>query len=172
MKKTRVFLLSEIWQIMKNIGFGFGGFAYLKEDAPQRVKYTAWGSFNSPSAPYIYCTSEAVIIGYKKVWKKNNKGESYFNQKNKREFINLVSGIWKYHADTKSQTIATFSLDIPLKALKILTYKNDIVLDPFMGSGTTALACKKLHRNFLGFEISRKYYEIANRRISQNFFDF
>jgi len=58
-------------------------------------------------------------------------------------------------------------LDIPEKAIKFMTYKNDIVLDPFMGSGTTAVACVNLDRRYVGFEISKEYTEIANKRIDK-----
>jgi len=84
--------------------------------------------------------------------------------------MNLVFGRWDYFADTKSLTKATFSMDIPSKAIKILSYKNDIVLDPFMGSGTTAIASEKLGRRWLGIELSENYCKIANDRI-KNFRD-
>lgn len=171
-EEGRVFLISEIWNIMQQIGYNWAGIVLLKEKAPHRVKHTAWGSFNSPSSPYIYNSAEGIIIAYKKQWKKEYQGISYFNQTNKKEFINLCSGIWEYSADTQPQTIATYSLDLPLKALKILSWENDIILDPFSGSGTTAIACKKMKRNYIGFEISKKYYEISKKRISQEYFDF
>jgi DNA modification methylase len=79
----------------------------------------------------------------------------------------LVFGQWKYMADTSTITKATFSLDIPEKAIKILTYKGDIVLDPFMGSGTTAIACIKTERNYIGIELSLNYMEKANERINK-----
>ena len=51
--------------------------------------------------------------------------------------------------------------------------EGDTVLDPFMGSGTTAVACKQLQRNFIGFELSQKYVDIANRRLQQDtLFDY
>ena len=50
----RFFLISDIWEIMKDIGYKWAGIVMLKEKSPQRVKYSAWGSYNSPSAPYIY----------------------------------------------------------------------------------------------------------------------
>jgi site-specific DNA-methyltransferase (adenine-specific) len=79
--------------------------------------------------------------------------------------MELVFGQWKYFNDTKSLTKATFSMDIPMKAIKILSYKGDIVLDCFSGSGTTALAAKKLGRNYLGFELSEKYKMISEQRL-------
>ena len=187
----RVFIASEFWQIMKEIGFGFFGIVDLEEDSPHRSKTTAWGSWLSPSAPYIYNPKECVILAYKKEYKKIEKGVSswdyteelvevegkngepstmknkkIYSQEDKKEFMELVFGQWKYFADTKSLTKATFSLDIPIKAIKILSYKNDLVLDCFSGSGTTAMAAKKLGRNYIGFELSPNYTEISRIRLS------
>jgi site-specific DNA-methyltransferase (adenine-specific) len=79
--------------------------------------------------------------------------------------MELVFGQWNYFADTKSLTKATFSLDIPSRAIKILTYKNDIILDPFMGSGTSAVAAEINDRRWLGIELSPNYAEIARKRV-------
>lgn len=183
----RVFILSEYWQIMKEIGFGFFGIVDLEEQSPHRSKTTAWGSWMSSSSPYIYNPKECVILAYKKDYIKKKKGTPHWDFENqeveddkgkkrnkkiyteadKNEFMELVFGQWKYFADTKSLTKATYSLDIPLKAIKILSFKNDVILDPFSGSGTTLLANEKLgnKNNFIGFELSPKYTEIANERI-------
>lgn len=161
----RILLVSEYWEVMKDVGFKFAGIVDLVESQPHRIKLTAWGSWLSPSAPYIYNPKECVLIAYKKEWKKRNKGQSYFNENNKKEFQELVYGLWKYRAETKGLTKANFSLDIPEKAMKILSYENDLVLDPFLGSGTTAIACIKLNRNFIGIEISKEYCKIAETRI-------
>ena len=88
-----------------------------------------------------------------------------YKDEDKKEFMDLVFARWSYFSDTKSLTKATFSLDIPLKAIKILTYKNDIVLDPFMGSGTTAVSAEMLGRRWIGVELSPNYAEIARNRI-------
>jgi DNA modification methylase len=84
--------------------------------------------------------------------------------------MELVFGQWKYMADTKSLTKATFSLDIPKKAIKILSYKDDIVLDPFNGSGTTCVASEILGRRWIGIELSENYADIARKRV-QHFVD-
>ena len=159
----RIFLLSDYWQSMKTIGYRWAGLVDLVEIQAQRVKYTAWGSYLSASAPYIYNPKECVIIAYKNDWRKG-KGESDLT---KEEFIEYVSGMWKYRAETKGFTKANFSMDIPTKAIKILSFVDDIVLDPFTGSGTTSLATKQLGRNFIGIEISEKYCEIAKQRLRQ-----
>ena len=152
---------------MKDVGFKFAGIVDLNEAQAQRPKYTSWGSWLSPSAPYIYNPKECMIIAYKKEWKKEKPGKSYFNEGNKREFMDLVFGSWKYCAEMRGLTDANFSLDIPLSALKILSFEGDIVLDPFMGSGTTAEACIRLNRRYIGFEISQKYCDVMKCRTAQ-----
>jgi DNA modification methylase len=144
-------------------------------------------SWMSPSAPYIYNPKECVIIAYKKYSKKQFKGtpqwegeyqmvpnekiegefrkKLVYDEKDKKDFISLVYGQWNYFADTQQKTKATFSLDIPYRAIKILSYKEDIVMDPFNGSGTTCLAAEMLGRKWIGVDISPNYCEVARNRI-------
>ena len=183
----RYFIASEFWQIMKKIGFNFFGMIDLEEDTPHRVKHTAWGSWVSPSSPYIYNPKECVILAYKEFPVKQTKGDSHwsytidniinedgkvkqkkiYSDEDKKEFMNLVFGRWKYVADKKTLTKATFSLDIPLKAIKILTYKGDLVMDCFGGSSTTALAAEILGNDWIEFEISENYCKIGEKRIQE-----
>ena len=182
----RVFFASELYQVMKKVGFKFYGIVDLEEDSPHRSKTTAWGSWMSPSAPYIYNPKECVILAYKKVHIKKVKGEPQwkgepylteegknkvaYSEQDKKEFMELVFGQWKYFADTRSLTKATFSMDIPEKAIKILSYRNDVVLDPFNGSGTSCVAAVVHDRRWVGIELSENYCEIAKQRI-QSFVD-
>lgn len=185
-KGGRIFMVSEVWQIMKQIGYKFFGVVDLEEESPHRSRTTAWGSWMSPSAPYIYNPKECVILAYKKHHIKKVKGEpewvgelgekedkngvmkpkTFYTEEQKREFIDLVFGQWNYFADTKSMTKATFSMDIPTKAIKILTYKNDLVLDPFAGSGTSLVAAEVLDRQWIGIELSPNYAEVARKRVN------
>ena len=187
-KGGRVFMVSEVWQIMKKIGYKFFGVVDLEEESPHRSRTTAWGSWMSPSAPYIYNPKECVVLAYKKKHVKTVKGKpewegeytqvpdpknpalfknkTVYHDEHKREFIDLVFGQWKYFADTKSMTKATFSMDIPTKAIKILTYKNDVVLDPFAGSGTSMVAAETLDRRWIGIELSPNYAEVARKRVN------
>ena len=89
------------------------------------------------------------------------KKKNVYEENDKKEFMELVFGQWNYFADTKSMTKATFSMDIPTKAIKILSYKNDIVLDPFAGSGTSLVAAEILGRRWVGIELSPNYAKIA-----------
>lgn len=189
-KGGRIFMVSELWNIMQKVGFKFFGIVDLEENSPHRSKTTAWGSWMSPSSPYIYNPKECIILAYKKNHIKKVKGvpewvgvetmienedgtqkkKMVYTDEQKKEFMELVFGQWNYFADTKSLTKATFSMDIPTKAIKILTYKNDIVLDPFAGSGTSLVAAEILDRNWIGIELSENYSDIARKRV-QSFID-
>lgn len=183
----RVLFMAEFWMIMKQVGFKFFGLVDLNEESPHRSKTTAWGSWMSPSSPYIYNPKECVILGYKINPKKQVKGEPQwigepvdmeqadgtfktkimYPEESKKEFMSLVYGQWDYFADTKQMTKATFSMDIPAKAIKILTYRNDIVLDPFAGSGTSLVAAEVNDRRWIGIELSESYAEVARKRVNE-----
>ena len=182
----RVFIVSEIWNVMKEIGYNWFGLVDLEEDSPHRSKTTAWGSWMSPSQPYLYNPKECLIIAYKNQPKKISKGEPQwkgvptqieqeygtfktkvvYQEEDKKEFMELVFGQWKYLNDSRPLTKATFSMDIPTKAIKILSYKNDIVLDPFAGSGTSLVAAQILDRRWIGIELSPNYCQVAETRIN------
>jgi site-specific DNA-methyltransferase (adenine-specific) len=177
-KGGRIFFVSEVYQVMKEIGFKFFGVVDLEED---RSKTTAWGSWMSPSSPYIYNPKECIILAYKKhhikkvkgvpQWKgeptitEEGKTKMVYQDEDKKDFMELVFGQWKYLNDSRPMTKATFSMDIPTKAIKILSYKNDIVLDPFNGSGTSCVAAEVLDRRWIGIELSENYAKIARERI-------
>lgn len=166
----RKFIVADFYNMMVSAGFNYNCIIQLHENAPHRVKYTAFGSWLSPSSPYIYNPLECVLVGYKGHWKNENKGESYFKGATpalKEEFINLISGIWTYRAETRGLTKANFSMDLPLNAIKILTFKDDVVLDTFAGSGTTLCAAKKLNRRFIGFEKSLRYCNVIDKRLEE-----
>ena len=182
----RIFVVSEIWNVMKKLGYNWFGIIDLEEDSPHRSKTTAWGSWMSPSQPYLYNPKECVIIAYKNSPKKLVKGEPQwkgeptvteegktkivYQEEDKKDFMELVFGQWKYLNDSRPMTKANFSMDIPTKAIKILSYKNDIVLDPFNGSGTSCVAAVILDRRWIGIELSENYANISRQRI-QGFVD-
>ena len=182
----RIFVVSEIWNVMKKLGYNWFGIIDLEEDSPHRSKTTAWGSWMSPSQPYLYNPKECIIIAYKNSPKKLVKGEPQwkgeptiteegktkivYQEEDKKDFMELVFGQWKYLNDSRPMKKATFIMDIPTKAIKILSYKNDIILDPFNGSGTSCVAAEILDRRWIGIELSENYANIARQRI-QSFVD-
>ncbi len=125
-------------------------------------KLTAFGSWMSASAPHIQTPYEGILVSYKNSWKKLTSGESTISRD---EFLDSVSGVWKCRPETQQKTIANFPIDLPRKCINLFSYKGDTVLDPFMGSGTTAVACVETGRNFLGIEKSEKYHKYAKDRV-------
>lgn len=158
--KQRTSPLSVIYTLMESIGFKHHAMTVWQDIT--LAKATAWGSWLSASSPYINSPFEGVLIDFKESWKKETDGTSTID---KDTFMNMTRGVENFKTETNGLTKANFSIDFATKFINLLTYENDIVLDPFMGSGTTAVACKLLDRRFIGCEISKKYTEIANNRI-------
>ena len=79
-----------------------------------------------------------------------------------------VSNVWPICKNTEHNILnhsAMFPLDLPRKIVRLFTNESDLVLDPFMGSGTTAVACIKEKRHFIGFELNKEYFDKACKRI-------
>lgn len=159
--KARHSPLMELNQIaVKEIGFKHHAVCVWTDRT--LTKRTAWGSWKSASAPYINTPYEGILILYKQDWKKHRKGVSTIS---KDKFMELCSGVWNMQPERKGLTKANFPIELPSNCINLLSYEEDVVLDPFMGSGTTAVACKQLNRNFIGFEISESYCKIAEKRL-------
>jgi site-specific DNA-methyltransferase (adenine-specific) len=123
---------------------------------------TCWGSWKSASAPFFRDPSEAILIFFKSKWKRLNKGISIIRGS---EFMSWTKNIWQMTPETKSKHPAAFPFELPKRCIKLLSYKNDVVCDCFMGSGTTGDAAVRLGRNFIGVEKSTEYFQMAKERI-------
>ncbi|MFH0763809.1 MAG: site-specific DNA-methyltransferase [Candidatus Omnitrophota bacterium] len=131
-------------------------------------KYTAWGSWNSPSMPYLKYTWEFVEIFCKQTHKKEGA-------KNKiditgDEFKKWVYAKWDIapeHNMKEYNHPAMFPENLVIRLLKLFSYQDDIVLDPFNGVGTTTLVAFKLKRRYIGIDISKEYCESAKKRIKK-----
>lgn len=75
------------------------------------------------------------------------------------------SNVWKINPETHSKHLAPYPKELSDNIVKYYSYVGDLVLDPFMGSGTTAISCVDLKRNYLGIEIHQEYLNMANERI-------
>ena len=125
---------------------------------------TAWGSWKSASSPWLRHQTEAIIVAYNEQFKKINHGTSTITSD---EFMEYVRDVWTMVcARREFNHPAPFPIELPLRCIKLFSYLEDTILDPFMGSGTTALACIKTNRNWIGFEKNSEYCDIANMRIS------
>jgi len=124
---------------------------------------TSWGSWCSASAPYVNSPFEGILILFKEYWKKQSEGKSTIE---KGDFMMLCGGAWKIGTEKKRLTPSPFPKRLPALCINLLTYEDDIVLDPFIGGGTTAAVCKKYKRRYIGIEIDRKICGIAERRVN------
>lgn len=126
---------------------------------------TAWGSYQSASAPWLRHQCESIIIAYKNKWKKENKGISTITPK---QFMKFTVDLWSMPCVPNSNHPTPFSEELAVRCLLLYSYQDDLILDPFLGSGTTAYCAKKLNRHCIGIEIEEKYCEIAAKRCSQS----
>ena len=130
------------------------------------AKYTAWGSWKSPSMPYIKYTWEFIEIFDKGTHKKTGRREDI--DITSEEFKEWVIGRWKITPERRMKEFghpAMFPEELPRRIMKLFSYRNDIVLDPFNGVGTTTLAAAKSGRRFIGIDISRQYCDMAVQRL-------
>ena len=138
----------------------------LWEKNHYNCKYTAWGSWKSPSSPYLKYTWEFLEIFCKGNLKKAGINENIDITAD--EFKSWVNAKWSIAPEKNMKKYdhpAMFPEKLVERVLKLFTFKNDIVLDPFNGVGSTTLTCHKLKRVYLGIDISEEYCLTAKNRI-------
>jgi len=128
-------------------------------------KSTSWGSWRSPSCPYLRDASEFIIIMDKGQHKRTDKKGK--NDIIAIEFLKYTSNVWYFPPETSRKHPAPFPLELPFRLIRLYTWEGDIVLDPFVGSGTTAVVAKKLGRNYIGIDIKPEYVEMSQQRLNQ-----
>ncbi|MFA6363141.1 site-specific DNA-methyltransferase [Methanoregula sp.] len=139
---------------------------FLWEKNNYNAKYTAWGSWKSPSMPYIKYTWEFVEVFDKETHKKTGRREDIDITAD--EFKEWVIGRWTIppeHHMKEYDHPAMFPEELPRRIMKLFSYKNDIVLDPFNGAGTTTLVAAKQGRRFIGIDVSEQYCDTARQRL-------
>jgi DNA modification methylase len=132
------------------------------------AKYTAWGSWKSPSMPYLKYTWEFIEVFDKETHKK--AGDRNAIDITDLEFKEWVVGKWSFPPEIRMREFdhpAMFPEELPRRLMKLFSYRGDIVLDPFNGAGTTTLVAWKLGRRFIGIDISHEYCEKALARINE-----
>lgn len=134
-------------------------------------KYTAWGSWKSPSMPYLKYTWEFIEVFCKKTHKKT--GDRQNIDITGDQFKKWVYAKWDIAPERnmkKYEHPAMFPEELVIRLLKLFSYKNDIVLDPFNGVGTTTAVARKLNRRYLGIDISKEYCQKASQRLKETLF--
>ena len=166
-RKPYIPLHSFIIQIMLEIGFVMRGEIIWNKSSSAGVS-CAWGSFGSASNPVLRDIHEYILIFSKQNMKlpRNDKQNTIKND----DFVQWSKSIWSFPAVSAKKIghPAPFPVELPKRVIEFYTYEGDVVLDPFMGSGSTAIAAKKTNRHYIGYEISKEYVELANHRIQSS----
>ncbi len=133
---------------------------------------TAWGSWMSASNPVLRDVHEYILIFSKENFsRKKNKKE---NTITKEEFLELTKSLWTFQAVSAKKIghPAPFPEELPARLIQLYSFKEDIILDPFAGSGTTCLAALKANRNYIGYDNNPAYVKLAEKRIEKSYKDY
>jgi len=154
---------ADITTIAKEVGWKYHATIVWNEQNISRR--TAWGSWLSASAPYVIAPVEVIVVLYKNRWKKiKDNGKSDIA---KDEFVKWTNGVWNFMGESKRRIghPAPFPVELPRRCIKLFTFVGDTVLDPFLGSGSTLIACALTDRKGIGVEIDKNYCGIAKQRL-------
>ena len=121
---------------------------------------SAWGSWRSPSSPRPIFNHEYILIF--DVGSKKSRSEKVID---KEDFMDIVKSVWSIKPDSNSEHPAPFPKEISERLILLNSYEGDVVLDPFLGSGTTLVSCKKMDREGIGIELSENYADMAQERV-------
>jgi site-specific DNA-methyltransferase (adenine-specific) len=126
---------------------------------------TAWGSWLKASAPTVIAPVELIVILYKDHWKKNH-GTLQSDIK-RDEFMAWTNGLWTFNGESKKRIghPAPFPKELPYRCIKLFSYVDDTIFDPFAGSGTTLIVAQNNSRKAVGVELDENYFELAKSRI-------
>ena len=152
-------------EIITEIGFLMRGEIIWQKSKGANANF-AWGSWLSASNPVIRDIQEYCLIFSKDSMKNSSKGKSTIE---KEEFMESTLSIWNI-SPARAKKIghpAPFPVELVKKFINLYSFKNNLILDPFMGSGSTAIASRMLDRDYIGYEINPEYVEIANKRIKE-----
>ena len=153
---------ADIVNIAKNVGWKY--FSTIIWNEGNISRRTAWGSWLSARAPYVIAPVEVIIIFYKGRWQKIKNAKSDIT---KEEFMGWTNGLWTFSGESKKKIghPAPFPVELPKRCIKLFSFVGDTVLDPFLGSGSTLIACALLNRKGIGVEIDENYCKLAKNRL-------
>jgi len=164
-RKPYIPLSDYISKMMLDIGFNMRG-EIIWNKAASSSPSTAWGSWLSAANPILRDIHEYILVFSKGDYNRIGKGRH--NTITKEQFMDWTKSIWTMNAESARRIghPAPFPEELPNRLIQLYSFKNDIILDPFMGSGTTAVSAIKSERNFVGYDISQEYIDLAEKRIS------
>jgi len=163
-RKPYIPLSDYISQIMLKIGYNMRG-EIIWNKAASASPSTAWGSWQSAANPILRDIHEYILVFSKGDYKRE-KGKKE-NTISKEQFMAWTKSIWTMNAESARRIghPAPFPEELPFRLIQLYSFKNDIILDPFIGSGTTAISALKSERKFVAYDISKEYISLAEKRI-------
>jgi site-specific DNA-methyltransferase (adenine-specific) len=169
-RKPYLPLHAYVLQGMIDIGFFMRG-EVIWDKAASAGSSTAWGSWCSASNPTLRDVHEYILVFSKGNFSRPKKKDDpdHGDTIGKEKFLEYTKSIWSFPTESAKKIghPAPFPVELPSRCIQLYTYKNDIILDPFMGSGQTAIAAVMLDRHFVGFELNQEYKALAEKRIKK-----
>ncbi len=155
---------ADVTSLAKQVGWKYHSTIIWNEQNISRR--TAWGSWRSASAPFVIAPVEVIVVLYKQDWKKTSG--SLESDITRDEFMAWTNGVWDFKGESKKRTghPAPFPVELPRRCIKLFSFVGDRVLDPFLGSGSTLLACAETRRLGVGIDIDGKYCALARKRLN------
>jgi DNA modification methylase len=136
----------------------------------------AWGTFQRPSNPVLRDVTERVVIASKgrfdralKPHQRHKLGLPSTATISRDEFLEATTDLWEIPPESATRVghPAPFPIALPRRLIELYTYEDDVVLDPFMGAGSTAVAAVRTSRHYIGFETDRSYIERSEERVAE-----
>ena len=169
-RKPYIPLASHVNVLMSGIGFLMRG-EVIWDKSASAGSSTAWGSFQSASNPCLRDIHEYLLIFSKGQFKLNRtsdeKEAGRVDTIEKQEFIDWTKSIWSFPTASAKKIghPAPFPVELPRRCIEFFTFQGDVVLDPFMGSGSTAIAAAKSSRSYICYDINDEYITLAEQRL-------
>ena len=172
MESTRIGIPFHFFSLMESIGW-----KYLEDiiwEKPEGAAVNRNGGFNQHRKPVAYkpnIVTETIFVFQKPSKNLIDKVvRSYSGDILERSLVNGEyerSNVWRFNPETRSKHSAPYPEELSEKVIQYYSFVGDVVLDPFMGSGTTAISCIKLDRNYIGCELHKEYIEMSQQRIDK-----
>jgi site-specific DNA-methyltransferase (adenine-specific) len=164
-RKPYIPLTDHISHLMLELGFLMRGEIIWAKGAGAGVSM-AWGSWQSAANPVLRDTHEYILVFCKGSFSrpKQNKESTITRE----QFMEWTKSVWTMNPESARRVghPAPFPLELPARLIELYTFAGDVVLDPFMGSGTTALAARQARRRYVGYDTSEEYADLARRRLA------
>lgn len=164
-RKPYIPLSDHISRIMMEIGFLMRGEIIWAKGAGAGVSM-AWGSWQSAANPVLRDTHEYILVFCKGSFRRP-KGDKQ-STITREQFMEWTKSVWTMNPESARRVghPAPFPLELPGRLIQLYTFAGDVVLDPFLGSGTTALAALQAGRRYVGYDTSAEYVALAERRVA------